>query len=240
MKFPNAVNGVKKICLAEVLQILAVIMGISLIVVLVANNVTLGAEALNQENAPSAFVSAFGIGASLVGLAAFVLNLLGVMTAQKDDDNFKKAFLFILIGIVCSAVSAVFNSNDGLKRWMDTVSTLSSLFASYFVLSGIASLAGKYPDNATMNLALKARARLVGTFSATVLLQMIANIFPIQSSTVLSVLCVSIPLMQLVSCMLYMMTLAKCRRMLAKPPRRSDSRLHDRGVSVPEYSALTR
>jgi hypothetical protein len=91
-----------------------------------------------------------------------------------------------------------------------------------------------------MNLALKARARLVGTFSAAVLMQLAAIIFPIPSCTVLSVLCVSIPLMQLVSCMLYMMTLARCRRMLAKPPRRSDSRLHDRGVSVPEYSALTR
>lgn len=239
MKFPNAVSGVKKICVAEVLQILAVIMGISLTVALVANNVALGAEAPNQESALSAFVPVFGLGAALVGLAAFILNLLGVMTAQKDDDNFKKALFVILLGIVCSAVSAVFNSNDGLKRWMDTGITLSSLFASYFVLNGIASLAGKYPDNATMNLALKARARLVGTFSATVLLQVIANIFPIQSYTVLSVLYVSIPLMQFVSCMLYMMTLVRCRRMLAKPPRRSDSRVHDRGVSVPEYSALT-
>ena len=68
MKFPNAVNGVKKICLAEALQILAVIMCISLIVVLAANNVMPGAEALNQESAPSAFASAFGIGAALVGL----------------------------------------------------------------------------------------------------------------------------------------------------------------------------
>ena len=239
MKFPNAYSGVKKIYLAEVLQILAVIMGISLIVVLVANNVTLGAEEINLESAPDMFAAVFGVGAAFIALIAFILNLVGVMNARKDDDNFKMALFAILMGIVCSAVSAVFSKNEGLKRWMETVSTLSSLFASYFVLSGIASLAGKYPDNAMMSLALKARVRLVGTFSAAVILQMIVNLFHIPNYTVLSILCVVIPLMQLVSYMLYMMTLAKCKKMLANAPRRADDRIYDRGVSVPEYSALT-
>ena len=60
MKFPNAYNGIKKIYLAEVLQILAVIMGISLIVVLVANNVTLGTEEMNLESTPDMLTAAFG------------------------------------------------------------------------------------------------------------------------------------------------------------------------------------
>ena len=239
MKFPNAYNGIKKIYLAEVLQILAVIMGISLIVVLVANSVTLGTEEMNLESTPDMLTAAFGIGATFFALIAFILNLFGVMSARKDDDNFKMALFAILIGIVCSAVSAVFNKNEGLKHWMETGSTLSSLFASYFVLSGIASLAGKYPDNTMMSLALKARARLVGTFSAAVILQVIVSLFHIQSSTVLSILCVIIPLMQLVSYMLYMMTLARCKKMLANVPRRSDGRIYDRGVNVPQYSALT-
>lgn len=227
MKFPNAYNGVKKIYLAEVVQILAAVMGISLIVVLVANNVTLGAEEMSLENMPEILTPVFGIGAACFALIAFILNLFGVMSARKDDNNFKMAFFAILTGIVCSIAGAVFNSNESLKHWMEAGGTLGSLFASYFVLSGIASLAGKYPDNTMMSLALKARARLAGTFGATVILQAIVSLFRIPNYTVLSTLCVIIPLMQLVSYMLYMMTLARCKKMLASAPRRSDGRIGD-------------
>ena len=215
MKFPNAYNGVKKIYLAEVLLILAAILGIATIVALAVNNVSLDAAELNLEGTPATLTLIFGVGAALIALIAFVLNLLGVMSARKDDDNFKMALFFTLIGIGCSIVSAAFNSNEGLKDWMEVGNNLSSLFASYFVLGGIARLAGKYPDNATMSLALQARSRVMSAFSCTVILRMIVNLFKIQNETILLILSAIIMLAQIVSYLLYMMTLSKGKKMLA-------------------------
>ena len=215
MKFPNAYNGVKKIYLAEILLILATILGIATIAVLAANNVNLDAAELNLEGTPATLTLVFGIGGALLALIAFILNLLGVISARKDDDGFKMALFFTLIGIVCSIVSAAFNKNEGLKDWMEVGTNLSSLFASYFVLGGIASLAGKYPDNMTMNLALKARTKLMAAFSTTALLRLIVIIFKIQNETVLLIMSIIILLAQVVSYLLYMLTLAKGKKMLA-------------------------
>lgn len=215
MKFPNAYNGVKKIYLAEVLLILAAILGIATIVVLAVNNVNIEAEELNLEGTPATLTLVFSIGAALIALIAFLLNLFGVISARKDDDNFKMAMFFTFIGIVCSIISAAFNNNEGLKGWMEVGNNLSSLFASYFVLGGIASLAGKYPDNMTMNLALKARTKVMSAFSTTVILRLIVNVFNIQNETILLVLSVIILLAQVVSYLLYMATLAKGKKMLA-------------------------
>ena len=215
MKFPNAYNGVKKIYLAEVLLILAAILGIATIVVLAVNNVNIEAEELNLEGTPATLTLVFSIGAALIALIAFLLNLFGVISARKDDDNFKMAMFFTFIGIVCSIISAAFNNNEGLKGWMEVGNNLSSLFASYFVLGGIASLAGKYPDNMTMNLALKARTKVMSAFSTTVILRLIVNVFNIQNETILHVLSVIILLAQVVSYLLYMATLAKGKKMLA-------------------------
>ena len=215
MKFPNAYNGVKKIYLAEVLLILAAILGIATIVVLAVNNVNIEAEELNLEGTPATLTLVFSIGAALIALIAFLLNLFGVISARKDDDNFKMAMFFTFICIVCSIISAAFNNNEGLKGWMEVGNNLSSLFASYFVLGGIASLAGKYPDNMTMNLALKARTKVMSAFSTTVILRLIVNVFNIQNETILLVLSVIILLAQVVSYLLYMATLAKGKKMLA-------------------------
>ena len=215
MKFPNAYSGVKKIYLAEVLLILAAILGIATIVVLAVNNVNIEAEELNLESTPVTLTLVFSIGAALLALIAFILNLFGVIRAQKDDDQFKMAMFFTFIGIVCSIISASFNNNEDLKGWMEVGNNLSSLFASYFVLGGIASLAGKYPDNMTMNLALKARTKVMSAFCIAAILRLTVNVFNIQNETILLVLSVIVMLAEVVSYLLYMMTLAKGKKMLA-------------------------
>ena len=217
MRFPNAFRGVKKIWLAELLMLLAAIVGIVLIVVIAANSSLVGEEVIVNEDAVKTPAAILGIGTALIALVAFVLNLLGLINARKDDSAFSIALFVTLLGIVASVISSIWSGNQGLVKWMDTVLTICSLFASYYVLTGIANLAEQFPDPKTKALALKSRTLLEGTFCATAIFKLIINIFKIQDgSTIYTILSIVALVLELVSYILYLRALSKGKKMLAK------------------------
>jgi len=153
----------------------------------------------------------------VIALVAFVLNLIGLIIARKDDGAFKIALLVTVLGIIASAISAIWSNNAGLVKWMDTALTIFSMLASYYVLTGIANLAEQIPDAATKSLALKSRTLVEGTFCATAIFKLIINIFKIQDgSTIYTILSVVALLLELVSYVLYLRALSKGKKMLAK------------------------
>ena len=217
MRFPNAFRGVKKIWLAELLMLLAAVIGIVLIVVIAANSTLVGEEIVVNEDAVRTPAAILGIGTALIALVAFVLNLLGLINARKDDSAFSIALLVTLLGIAASAISVIWSSNQNLVKWMDTALTIFSMLASYYVLTGIANLAEQYPDPATKALALKSRTLVEGTFCATAVFKLIINIFKIQDgSTIYTILSIIALVLELVSYVLYLRALSKGKKMLAK------------------------
>jgi len=216
MRFPNAFRGIKKIWLAELLMLLAAIIGIVLIVVVAVNSTLVGEEVVINKEAIKTPAAILGIGTAVVALVAFILNLVGLINARKDDSAFKVALLVTLLGVVASAVSAIWSENQGLVKWMDTALTIFSMLASYYVLTGIANLADQYPDAATKALALKSRTLVEGTFCATAIFKLIINIFKIQNgSTIYTILSIVALVLELVSYILYLRALSKGKKMLA-------------------------
>ena len=217
MRFPNAFRGVKKIWLAELLMLLAAVIGIILIFVIAANSTLVGADVVVNKEAVETPAAILGIATALIALVAFVLNLVGLINAHKDDAAFRIALLVTVLGIVASAISAIWSNNQVLNKWMDTALTIFSMLASYYVLTGIANLADKYPDPATKALALKSRTLVEGSFCATALFKLIISIFKIQDgSTISTILSVVALLLELVSYILYLRALSKGKQMLAK------------------------
>jgi hypothetical protein len=217
MRFPNAFRGVKKIWLAELLMLLAAVIGIILIFVIAANSTLVGDDVVVNKEAVETPAAILGILAALIALTAFILNLVGMINARNDDAGFRIALLVTVLGIITSAVSAIWSSNQTLVKWMDTATTIFSLFASYYVLTGIANLAEKLSDSATKALALKSRTLLEGTFCATVVFKLIINIFKIQDgSTIYTILSIVALVLELVSYLLYLRALSKGKKMLSK------------------------
>ena len=217
MRFPNAFRGIKKIWLAELLMLLAAVVGIILIVVIAANSTMVGEEIVVNKAAVETPAAILGIITALIALVAFVLNLLGLINARKDDAAFKVALLVTVLGIVASAISAIWSTNAGLVKWMDTALTIFSMLASYYVLTGIANLADQYPDPDTKALALKSRTLVEGAFCATAVFKLIINIFKIQDgSTIYTILSIVALVLELVSYILYLRALSKGKKMLAK------------------------
>ena len=216
MRFPNAYRGVKKIWLAEMLMLLAAIVGIIMVIVMAANGTMVGEDIVINEGVKTP-IAVLGIVTAVIALVAFILNLIGLINANNDDSAFRIALLVTILGIVASAISAIWSNNETLNKWMDTALTICSMFASYYVLTGIANLAEKMSDAATKAVALKSRTLVEGSFCATALFKLIISIFKIQNgSTISTILAVIALLLELVSYILYLRALAKGKKMLAK------------------------
>ena len=216
MRFPNAYRGVKKIWLAEMLMLLAAIVGIIMVIVMAANGTMVGEDIVINEGVKTP-IAVLGIVTAVIALVAFILNLIGLINANNDDSAFRIALLVTILGIVASAVSAIWSNNETLNKWMDTALIICSMFASYYVLTGIANLAEKMSDAATKAVALKSRTLVEGSFCATALFKLIISIFKIQNgSTISTILAVIALLLELVSYILYLRALSKGKKMLAK------------------------
>ena len=216
MRFPNAFRGVKKIWLAELLMLLAAVVGIIMVIVMATNGTMVGEDIIINESVKTP-IAILGIVTAVIALVAFILNLVGLINANNDDPAFRIALLVTILGIVASAISAIWSNNETLNKWMDTALTICSLFASYYVLTGIANLAEKMSDAATKALALKSRTLVEGSFCATALFKLIISIFKIQEgSTISTILAVIALLLELVSYILYLRALNKGKQMLAK------------------------
>ena len=217
MRFPNAFSGVKKIWLAEILMLLAAVIGIILIFVIAGNSILVDDVIVFNEGAAGTPVAILGIASAVIALVAFILNLVGLIIARKDDSGFRIALLVTVLGVIASAVSAIWSTNAGLVKWMDTLTTIFSMFASYYVLTGIANLADQIPDAETKALALKSRTLVEGSFCLTVIFKLIINIFKIQDgSTIYTILSIVALLLELISYILYLRALSKGKKMLAK------------------------
>ena len=215
MRFPNAYRGVKKIWLAELLMLLAAIVGIIMVIVMAANGTMVGEDIVINEGVKTP-IAVLGIITAVIALVAFILNLVGLINANNDDSAFRIALLVTILGVVASAISAIWSNNETLNKWMDTAITICSMFASYYVLTGIANLAEKMSDAATKALALKSRTLVEGSFCATALFKLIISIFKIQDgSTISTILAVVALLLELVSYILYLRALSKGKKMLA-------------------------
>ena len=216
MRFPNAYRGVKKIWLAEMLMLLAAIVGIIMVIVMAANGTMVGEDIVINEGVKTP-IAVLGIVTAVILLIGFILNLIGLINANNDDSAFRIALLVTILGVVASAISAIWSNNETLNKWMDTAITICSMFASYYVLTGIANLAEKMSDAATKALALKSRTLVEGSFCATALFKLIISIFKIQDgSTISTILAVVALLLELVSYILYLRALNKGKQMLAK------------------------
>ena len=215
MRFPNAYRGVKKIWLAEMLMLLVAIVGIIMVIVMAANGTMVGEDIVINEGVKTP-IAVLGIVTAVIALVAFILNLIGLINANNDDSAFRIALLVTILGIVASAISAIWSNNETLNKWMDTALIICSMFASYYVLTGIANLAEKMSDAATKAVALKSRTLVEGSFCATALFKLIISIFKIQNgSTISTILAVIALLLELVSYILYLRALSKGKKMLA-------------------------
>ena len=170
MRFQNAIKGIRKIYLAEILIIARTVLGIGIRVLLAVNRIDMGlsGEAIVQRisaaNILAPFV-AYAIGVILLTLAAFILNLRGVADAARDDGSFRRALWVVLTGIaVDAAVFALQSSHHWIASWLSIASTLCALMATLLVLEGVCRVADGLGAGKVSAMGRKSRQSLLCAF----------------------------------------------------------------------------
>lgn len=218
MRYPNAAKGIKKIWIAEILGILAVVLAIALVFMLAANNVDTnmsGEEAAQMmETAKIAGpVVVLGFGMMLLMLASYLLNLIGISNAAKDEEGFKRALWVLLASMVFGIVAAILeNSNAKVANWLKVPSTLFELVVIVYVLEGIGSLARNLGKSDIVDLSKQCKTWMM----CALVLSAAAEVFVAlgtEGSTLSTTSGVAAALLQIVAYVVYLRVLNKARQM---------------------------
>lgn len=148
MRFPNACKGLKKIFFAELISLIALVpYAVSLVLIQFLP------EEINKNNAEilpaEVVVTILSILSLVMMTVAYVLNIIGYVTASKDNESFKKAMLLTIAGMVLTVVSGIMenaNGNPILTNTFDSMENILDLLITLMTISGIVTLSVTYGD----------------------------------------------------------------------------------------------
>lgn len=148
MRFPNACKGLKKIFFAELISLIALVpYAVSLVLI---QFLPKEIDKNNAEILPAEVVVTILSILSLVMMTvAYVLNVIGYVTASKDNESFKKAMLLTIAGMVLTVVSGIMenaNGNPILTNTFDSMENILDLLITLMTISGIVTLSVTYGD----------------------------------------------------------------------------------------------
>lgn len=223
MRFPNAFNGVKKIFAGEILALISAIC--ALIAAVMAVIAVLGGATAADSGSDVAIVGAaggfaglviFGIATAVLAVIAFIINIVGLSKASKDDDAFKISLFACILAIALTALSGFFTSNGFVSTLLTSFSTAADFLVTLFAIQGIRNLAIKLNnpevDNRGATLFKIIGIVIVLEFAA----ELVTAIFggPVATVTA-SVIMIAAGVLSVVKYLLYLGLLAKAKKMLA-------------------------
>ena len=171
MRFPNAFKGVSKMFAAEILKLIATGLtiatgvagivssvgviklaseGVQLTDELVANNVNVGGLVAT---------GILGVGAMILYIIAYIMNLVGMHQAGKDEDNFRNAFgvsIAVLIITIGTAVLTGLSIGGNVpENIASTARTICEIIVMILVVGGIMNLAEMCRDERMVSFGKK-------------------------------------------------------------------------------------
>ena len=175
MRYPNAYKGVSQIYKAELIAILAVICtGIGAILAIFGVGVAdVGSEAVGKGFAITGGL--FVIATAVLMIVSYILNIIGVGNAAKDESGFRSAMIAIIIGIVASIVAGIFSNKEVVCLLAQLVSKICDIMVFWFCIGGIRNLADKMNDR---NIASKADSftkLIIGIYVVGIVLAIIGS-----------------------------------------------------------------
>lgn len=172
MSFPNAFRGVSKLLVAEILNLIAtgliiaagisgIVGGASAVINTVSQTTEITEETVESSiGSPGVIAAVFmGMGAMILFIIAYIINLVGLAQAGRDENNFRNAF-FVSIAVLVISIIASFlsgsNAGDGAAGDIAaTARTVCEIFVMVSVVTGIMSLASMLNDSGMQNFGRK-------------------------------------------------------------------------------------
>ena len=167
MRFPKAHAGVKKLFIAELLQILSGILAVT--------------SAIFIATTWSPLVIAGGtvaITAAGVAVAAFIIQMIGLHQGGKDADQFMIAFWIIIIAIVLNILVPILNQFvpgiGVVTSVLEAIARASAVIALLYTIFGIVNLADQLGDGVMVGRGRRLTMYVVILYAISIFL----NLFP--------------------------------------------------------------
>lgn len=211
MKYPNAFAGIKKLYTSEILAIIVLVFAL---ITVIAGFFTIGVIDAGIEEAVNPGLAVTGvltIIVTILSLICFILNLVGLSQAGKDEPIFKFALYASLLGIVVSVIGALI-PEGAVKELLSVINEIALLLVPLLSISGIMSLA-KNSKNSDMENRGKS---IINLITASIIVAGIADIiyrFFVNGAIVLGIIAI---LIDLVASLIYLGYLKRARKMLAE------------------------
>ena len=145
MKFPNAAKGVKKIFNAEIISLIAALIG--------GAGLILGLIGASKETGESVGTTLLAVSGALLivsGIAllvAGIMNIVGFIQAAKDEEGIKRAVLCAVFSALFAFVAAFFENQTGFLGGLGTVlssiATVLNMLVALFMIGGLMNLSAK-------------------------------------------------------------------------------------------------
>ena len=136
MKFENAFAGAKKMFIAEILMFVTAVF--TLCFTLFAENWSADSEASSGFGVLAVFVVFLVIGA--IELVAYVIDLIGVIKAAKDEDYFRGSLYLTIATLLAFIAQGYFTSGDIRNHIFALMGIVLGFGATVYVLRGFISL----------------------------------------------------------------------------------------------------
>lgn len=180
------------------------------------SNGTADAE-VNATVGLAAGLAFFGIAGSILMLIAFIMNLVGIISAKKDEESFKTALIFVFVGIAASLLSGIFSKNELVGDFTRIISNFAEMLVAYYVVQGIMNLAQRLQDAEMVERGNQVRIYLMIAYCIPILIHLISTLLSINTDSVLSEgLDLFASAVSLVVYVIYLGYLRKAKKMLEK------------------------
>lgn len=135
MKYPNASDGVNKIYMSEILALAA-----SVIVVICSVIAMLGFDDPDLENLVI-IMGVIIICALGLFVAGYILQIVGIVRASKDEPAFKVSVIAIVAALITTILEAVFYGNHVGSFIVEIAGDVSKFFLVHYIIHGIMHIA---------------------------------------------------------------------------------------------------
>ena len=182
MNYPNAAKGLKMMFWAEIAAIIAAVFAV---------------------------IPLIGIIGQLAAIACSVISIVGVYTAGKDDEGYKKAFTFTIISLVGAVIGACLGFIPVVGTILASLASIAcailDLLVTYYVITTSANILRGIGANAIADKGMNVWKLVMFCTIAGVILSLLALI-PI-INIIAGVLAVVVAIVELVANILYLIFL---------------------------------
>ena len=135
--YMNVKKGLDQLFLAQILRIVELVLTI---LTTFMGALAIGMAFLASGGVASLFVVLTGLFAIVLVVAMiadFVLGLLGILNASKDEPLYKNALVWLVIGIVVSLIDSAITKNTGIWKFLKSILNAGGSFCNFMVVYSV-------------------------------------------------------------------------------------------------------